>query len=306
MQCITRVKDLTKTLRKTCNTAMPLRKKSARKVPWWDSRLTAAKKESYKARRAFQREKDAIKRLALKRRYREELRKYSGLINANKRQKWEEYVTHTSSENPWSFAYKLQTGKLRLRVAASNIFSNGQHTMSWESTANAMLEQLFPSNNEKGDFPQHSEIRKAALSPPERGDTELFTLKEMREALAKMKSRKAPGPDNFDHEIMKTAMPIFEQDLLNIYNACLRQSVFPNEWKVGRVIAIRKGEEKIATDPRSYRPICLLPFLSKLFEALILKKLNTVTEGKLSPRQCGFSSGKTPKSDCLVRFSCRR
>ena len=46
MQCIERVKDLTRAMRKACNTAIPSRNRTARKVPWWDSRLKAAKKES--------------------------------------------------------------------------------------------------------------------------------------------------------------------------------------------------------------------------------------------------------------------
>ena len=117
--------------------------------------------------------------------------------------------------------------------------------------------------------------------------------KSLELCLQASNSRKDPGTDNFDLGIIKAAIPIIEQELLNIYNACLGQSVFPNEWKVGRTVAIRKGEDKIATDPKSYRPVCLLPILSKLFEALIPKKLNTVTDGKLSPRQFGFRSGKS-------------
>ena len=177
----------------------------------------------------------------------------------------------------------------------------GKHTMSWESTASTMLKELFPSDSEEGELPLHSEMRNAALTPPAGGCTELFTAKEMYEALAKMKSRKAPGPDNFDLEIIKAAMPIISKDLLNIFNACLMQLVFPNEWKVEKVMAIRKGEDKIATDPRSYRPICLLPILSKLLEALILNKLNAVMEGKLSPRQYGFRTGKSAE-EAIVKF----
>ena len=42
-----------------------------------------------------------------------------------------------------------------------------------------------------------------------------------------------------------------------------------------------KGEGKDEKDPRSYRPICLLSVIGKLFEKLLMKRLNKTV---LSPR----------------------
>ena len=74
-----------------------------------------------------------------------------------------------------------------------------------------------------------------------------------------MKIGKAPGSDNFNLRIMNKAMPIVGDGLLEIYNNYLKFSVFPNEWKLGQVVTIKKGEDiKDPTNPASFRPICLL------------------------------------------------
>ena len=49
------------------------------------------------------------------------------------------------------------------------------------------------------------------------------------------------------------------------------------------------------------RPICLLPILNKLLEALILRSLNIVMEGKLSPSQYGFRTEKSAE-EAIVEF----
>ncbi len=50
-----------------------------------------------------------------------------------------------------------------------------------------------------------------------------------------------------------------------IYNAAMRLSYFPKKWKISQIIMISKPgkDETLAS---SYRPISLLPTLSKLFE----------------------------------------
>ena len=50
---------------------------------------------------------------------------------------------------------------------------------------------------------------------------------------------------------------------------------FAKVWKVAEIIAVAKPN-KDATKPTSYRPISLLPLLSKLFEKLIFARLEPI------------------------------
>ena len=64
---------------------------------------------------------------------------------------------------------------------------------------------------------------------------------------------------------------------------------FPEELKLADVIPIFKKLDPF--DKANYRPISLLPSLSKVYEKLMYKQLNTFFMKKLSPLLCGFRSG---------------
>ncbi|GBL86083.1 hypothetical protein AVEN_209541-1, partial [Araneus ventricosus] len=62
---------------------------------------------------------------------------------------------------------------------------------------------------------------------------------------------------------------------------------FPKAWKTAIIVPIPKpGKNPQKAD--SYRPISLLSTISKLTEAIILKRLTAITEKKLVPFQFGF------------------
>jgi hypothetical protein len=77
--------------------------------------------------------------------------------------------------------------------------------------------------------------------------------------------------------------------LTYLYKAAFRLKYVPNYWKAAEVIMIPKPG-KPATEITSYRPISLLPVLSKLFEKLLLKRLKPILDEKriIPTRQFGF------------------
>jgi hypothetical protein len=60
--------------------------------------------------------------------------------------------------------------------------------------------------------------------------------------------------------------------LTTIYNSMLRLCYFLLQWKDAQIIMIAKPG-KPPTETNSYRPISLLPTLSKVFERLIFKRI---------------------------------
>jgi hypothetical protein len=77
--------------------------------------------------------------------------------------------------------------------------------------------------------------------------------------------------------------------LTTLINACLWLNYIPNSWKTAEVITILERGKNLSK-VESYRPISLLPIMSKLFEKLILKHLKPIIADKhLVPmRQFGF------------------
>lgn len=77
----------------------------------------------------------------------------------------------------------------------------------------------------------------------------------------------------------------------NIFNACLRLSYFPILWKFSKIVLFPKPNKPLV-DPSSYRPISLLPFLAKILERLILKRMipYIIRNNILPNTQFGFRS----------------
>ena len=52
-------------------------------------------------------------------------------------------------------------------------------------------------------------------------------------------------------------------------NLSITTGIFPNSWKMAKVTPIFKEDAK--TDPNNYRPISVLPVVSKLIERIVFK-----------------------------------
>jgi len=92
-----------------------------------------------------------------------------------------------------------------------------------------------------------------------------------------LNSKKAPGYNLIIGKIIKELSPKGLKAITQIYNAILRLEYFPSQWKIGQIIIIAKPG-KNPDDVTSYRPISLLPTLTKISEKLILKRLLPIIE----------------------------
>ena len=83
-------------------------------------------------------------------------------------------------------------------------------------------------------------------------------------------------------------MPYIENSFACIFNTSLKSSRFPNDWKTTRMTPIFKEGNK--SDKSNYRPISVLPVISRLFEKLVLNQLYQYLDhkGLLSLNQSGF------------------
>ena len=77
--------------------------------------------------------------------------------------------------------------------------------------------------------------------------------------------------------------------LAKLFNKSLTEGRFPLSWKEARVTAIFKKKGS-ASQPTNYRPISLLPCLSKVLERLVFKHIyqHLTDNGLLSETQSGY------------------
>lgn len=123
-------------------------------------------------------------------------------------------------------------------------------------------------------------VRRAARRIDREPDSDIIqpaTPDELRDIIRHLRNRKAPGPDLIHNTTLKRLPRKGVAALLNITNAILRLRHFPARWKTANVILIPKPN-KDHTIPSNYRPISLLPAMSKVVEKIILSRLKTHSE----------------------------
>lgn len=101
-------------------------------------------------------------------------------------------------------------------------------------------------------------------------ESSYFTHDEVHTCLSKLK-RKSTGHDSLPYWIFRDFAHVFTPAITVIFNMCISMNYFPSCMKVAKVIPVPK-----CTHPKEvsdFRPISLLPILSKVFEKLISKKL---------------------------------
>ena len=102
---------------------------------------------------------------------------------------------------------------------------------------------------------------------------------------------KASGPDCIPVVVLKNSEPELSYILSELFNKCLKESCFPDCWKVSSVVPVFKnvGERSTA---KSYRPVSLLSVVSKVFEKLRNNRIVDPLEkcGLFSDFQYGFKS----------------
>lgn len=125
-----------------------------------------------------------------------------------------------------------------------------------------------------------------------------ITLIETVLAVESVKSN-AIGTDGICPKFLKLLMPFIGKYVCHIFNSILTSSIFPCSWKCAKIIPIAKTRNPISES--DYRPISILPFLSKVFEKVFSKqlKLYLSTNQLLSSCQSGYRSGRSTTTSLI-------
>ena len=101
---------------------------------------------------------------------------------------------------------------------------------------------------------------------------------------------KAAGIDNLNCRFLKDGAKILSNPLKQICNLSLRLSCFPTDCKIAKLKPLfKKGS---STEPKNYRPISLLPIISKILEKVVHEQTQSYLREKklLYNLQSGFRS----------------
>ena len=111
---------------------------------------------------------------------------------------------------------------------------------------------------------------------------------EILTLISKLETHKACGYDLITNKILKNTSFVIAPFLVSLFNECMKQGIFPDVYKIAKVIPLFKGGDK--EDMNCYRPISLQPSIGKLFEKVISSRIISYLDqfNLLSPHQFGF------------------
>ena len=111
--------------------------------------------------------------------------------------------------------------------------------------------------------------------------------------LTNIESSKAAGVDKLSGRFLKDGANILAKPISALCNISISQGVFPSACKVAKLKPIFKKGKK--TDPSNYRPISLLPSISKIIERVIHDQTNAFLsdEDVLYKYQSGFRGNRS-------------
>jgi hypothetical protein len=109
---------------------------------------------------------------------------------------------------------------------------------------------------------------------------EKVTNEDVLKAIENLSSKNSSGVDGISSKLLKEIKSSIYKPLTLIINQSFKTGIFPSKLKIAKVIPLYKKENENILD--NYRPISLLPAISKIFEKIMKNQLhNFFTEHKL-------------------------
>lgn len=107
--------------------------------------------------------------------------------------------------------------------------------------------------------------------------------------LSNLNPKKATGHDQIPPKLIKIGARSICQNMKYLLNMSIQTSCFPDDLKAAEVTPIFKKDNRLSKT--NYRPISVLPCLSKLFEGMYVDQLSEFFETLFVPEVSGFRKG---------------
>jgi hypothetical protein len=122
---------------------------------------------------------------------------------------------------------------------------------------------------------------------------------DILKAIASLPNNSSTGNDNISAKMLKYSGPYISHILVDIFNSSINSGIFPHSWKQAIVVPVHKKGNYF--DIANYRPIALLPLLSKVFEKTINLQLCDYLSSSaiLHDAQHGFRKSRSCESALL-------
>ena len=126
-----------------------------------------------------------------------------------------------------------------------------------------------------------------------------ITESETLSIISKLKNKNSSGKDEISNKLLKSIKDEIAKPLTIIINQSLKTGVFPDALKIAKVKPLYKKGDNFCLN--NYRPISLLPTISKIFERVMFTQLYSYLNANnlLSEQQYGFRSQHSTELACV-------
>ena len=234
------------------------------------------------------------------------------LLRKTKRRFFREKIDENKG-NPkgvWK-ALKSLSGTSKPRVRINEITTENEVVSDESVIANELneyfvniLEQIGNNNDAGVDF-ENTKLKNfvhSRLNVDTVYNISLLTIKQTIAIIDKISSNKASGYDGLSVRVLKKIAPVFANPLCKLLNLSISTNSFPNQWKIAKVTPLHKGGAR--NDINNYRPISVLPILSKILEKHVASSLSVFLRHNnlLYELQSAFRSGHSTET-ALIRLT---
>lgn len=94
---------------------------------------------------------------------------------------------------------------------------------------------------------------------------------EVGDIIKNLKNTQSSDIYGFNIKVLKSVYNIISEPLAQIFNQCMTEGIFPLELKLAKIIPVHKKGS--LEEPGNFRPISLLPTVSKVFEHIIKNRI---------------------------------
>ena len=281
---IEEVKGISDALRATIEATVPRTRKQNYKNKWWNTSLQESKT-------ALKR----TKRKGINEEYHRMKAKFEADIATAKQESWEKFTSTLKGRNDAYIRYKILC-KTKDNNTLPTLKINNNWTNSTKDSANELLKSNLPDlprplSQNQTNIENEVETFLSA-SKATQGLEPQITLTEVCKVIREQNPGRAPGIDEIPGIVFKQTIDIIGPKLTKTFNSLFQADLFPPNWGTAKIIFIKKPNKR-SSDPAAYRPISFLPTLRKIYEKVILHRLNWHTRKNtvIDNGQFGFQKG---------------
>lgn len=222
---------------------------------------------------------------------------YRSRVKDCKKAAYDKFICEAENKplNSWKLVnHERNSTKNKFKLCDNSISANSFN--DYFSTIAANLTDSIPDVD--GDLENFF----GRLRPPSNSFfLEPITNTDVLDAVRNMKNSKCTDVFGWNSELLRQTLDLIINPLVTLFNACITNGVFPDIFKVTKVIPIfKKG---VTCQIENYRPISIIPIFSKVFEIILKFRLTNYFNSNKIFNCCQFGfRNKCSTSQAVIKI----